>query len=125
MLSSSTIPSPYSLDEISGMKFPPFTLLAFHYFEGEHQKSHPGFELLLRRLEAESARVDQGAYILRTQQDASLIDECVDYLHNNRKPYALLQFDPTEPQNLRYGSIEPLMAEKIELWISDLEKQGK
>ena len=101
---------------------PTFTLLAFHYFVGTHNQTHPGFGSLIERLKAESVSLDQGVYILRTQQDAQLIDECMDYLQSSHKPYALVRFDPSAELSLQHGYTDLPTKNKIELWYGDLGK---
>ena len=81
---------------------PTFTLLAFHYFIGNQQTSHPGFKPFLKRLESESVRVDQGVYILRSREDAALLDECLAYLsvrRRNHMPWFSLILSPNRRFN--------------------------
>src|SRR5437016_463575 len=99
----------------------PFTLLAFHYFRGSHRESHPDFAPLIERLEKESVCADQGVYILRSQEDAALLDECVDYLQSRQKPYALVRFDPRDELSFQSGYKDDPTAKKLEQWLSDLE----
>jgi hypothetical protein len=103
---------------------PSLTLLAFHYFRGLQNESHPGFDILIDRLESDSVRLDQGVYILRTLQDALLLDEATAYLQRFGKPYGLVRFDPKSSETLQYGLLDNLTEKKIGQWISDLNAEA-
>src|SRR5437870_282761 len=94
-----------------------FTVLGFHYFIGNQTGSHPSFDAILNRLNTESVRADQGIFILRTVEDASLISEATDYLQASRKPYVAVEFDPMAESGFLLGCLDPSMKVRLDEWL--------
>ena len=93
------------------------TILVFHYFVGNHSSSHPRFEATINRLDVESVVVDQGVFLLRTTEDASLLSEALDYLQLHRKNYLALEFEPPMHGGFLHGPLTRPMQEKLETWL--------
>lgn len=104
---------------------PTFTLIAFHFFLGDFVESHPGFAPLLARLEAESVRIDQGVYILRTQEDYQLLAACEEHLRSTDKTFGLVPFDPLDEASVRHGYMCNEAKQRYEQWTETLRREGR
>lgn len=99
-----------------------FTLFAFHCVLNDPTRPAE-LSALIARLNSESVCVDQGVYILRSQEDAALLDECADYLLSSRRPFVSVKFDPRDELVLQYGYIDSLSVARLEQWLDHLKME--